>query len=112
VADAANVAKKGLMPNKVYMATTRIRASFCPHCFHVMDAATNVYGDSPPASGDFTVCIDCGSVLSFDENMQLMASSLAASPIEIRSKLAGIKMCIEEARRPWNEKGGKPWCSR
>lgn len=94
---------------KVYMAETRIPKSFCPFCFHALDRVSNVYGDDPPVPGDFTICINCGSVLSFDDNMQLNARSLTESPIQIRAKLAQIKMLIGEMKKELNARERKPW---
>lgn len=45
----------------------------CPVCGKSWDAVTAVEEDQPnrPVPGDITVCIDCISVLAFDENLQL-----------------------------------------
>lgn len=92
----------------------RIAASPCPQCFKLLDAVDTVGENAtvtvPPEPGDFTVCIACSSVLRFDENMGLVLCSLSDVPIEIRARLAFVKMTVEEAARRWNAKGGKPWC--
>ena len=99
------------MTKKIWMETTQLRPSFCPSCFHVLDAATNVYDPSAPVPGDFTICIACCSVLQFDASMTLVLSALDKIPIQYRSAFAGVKRTIEEAKLYWAAKG-KPWCSR
>jgi hypothetical protein len=94
----------------------RIAGSPCPQCFKLLNAVDAV-GESeetpkPPEPGDFTVCIACFSVLRFDDNMHLVSSSLSEVPIEIRARIAFIKMTVEDAARKWNAKGGRPWCNR
>ena len=86
--------------------TTRIVETFCPSCFTRLDAATSMYSPGAPSPGDFTICLECASVLTFNDNMQLVASTLAECPIQIRSQLAQIKMFVEEFNRD-SQKGGK-----
>lgn len=94
----------------------RIAASPCPQCFKLLDAVDtvgeNAVVTTPPKPGDFTICIACASVLRFDENMGLVLSTLNEVPIEIRARIAFVKMTVEEAARKWNAKGARPWCKR
>lgn len=94
--------------------TTRISKHYrtspvpCPVCFTRLDSAASLDSDNPPAPGDFTVCLECSSVLRYDAVLGVVASSLAESPIEIRARLARVKMLTEEFRR--YEKGEtRPW---
>ena len=91
----------------------RTRTSRDPQCFKLLDAV-NTVGENAvttaPETGDFTICIACASVLRFDDNLGLVLCSLSEVPIEIRARLAFVKMTVEEAARRWNAKGGKPWC--
>jgi hypothetical protein len=101
---------------KMTMHPLRIAASPCPQCFHKLDAIDSVGENAvvtpPPEPGDFTICIACSSVLRFDENMRLVLSCLSEVPIEIRARLAFVKMTVDEAAKKWNAKGGRPWCNR
>jgi Na+-translocating ferredoxin:NAD+ oxidoreductase RNF subunit RnfB len=50
--------------------------SQCPSCGLQCTGAAGVVADKTegvptPSPGDFTVCIACGNVLAFDENLQL-----------------------------------------
>jgi hypothetical protein len=46
----------------------------CPSCFKVMDRATDgLRGGGRPRPGDVTVCINCGALLRFGEQLQLGA---------------------------------------
>lgn len=39
----------------------------CPACSTLLDAATAIRHDCQPLPGDFTVCINCGEILRFEE---------------------------------------------
>jgi hypothetical protein len=46
--------------------------SFCPNCKHQLDRATSTTQKGAfPVPGDFTVCIDCASVLVFTQDLYL-----------------------------------------
>lgn len=48
----------------------------CPVCLHEHDAATSVGpNDGAPAPGDFTVCIECASILRWTDGMRLRVFS-------------------------------------
>lgn len=46
--------------------------SACPFCGHKMDHAFSTQTDNPPTPGDFSLCIRCGRVLRFAEDMTLL----------------------------------------
>lgn len=41
----------------------------CPVCGYVCDRATAVTGNESPQPGDWTVCLRCGEILRFDEQL-------------------------------------------
>jgi hypothetical protein len=47
----------------------RTPSSACISCGAVSDAAAPVGGDTKPSPGDITVCLYCGHVMAFDENL-------------------------------------------
>jgi hypothetical protein len=51
--------------------TTRFEPSPCTSCGKRLDAASHLDGKSVPVPGDATVCIECGHVMVFGENMRL-----------------------------------------
>jgi len=53
--------------------TTELAPSPCCECKHVVDHAT---GDGQPSPGDWTLCIRCGSLNVFDDNLMLRAPTL------------------------------------
>jgi hypothetical protein len=72
----------------------RLSPSFCPYCFKLLDSAMNTQSESPPGPGDFTICIQCCSILRFSDAMDLLASSLAEVPAHIRMKFArAVLLC-------------------
>jgi len=51
---------------------SRLANNVCPECGCKLDAATFVADESiKPEPGDFSVCIDCGSFMVFDDDMRL-----------------------------------------
>lgn len=86
----------------------RTAAVPCPICFSRLDSAASFDSDNPPMPGDFTVCLECSSVLRYDDVMGVVASSLAEAPIDIRARLATVKMLTEEFKHS-EKKGAKPW---
>lgn len=53
------------------MRTTRLSPSTCPSCGKPNDSATSVGGDHKPESGDFTVCLECGHIMAYDDELKL-----------------------------------------
>ena len=53
--------------------TTRVPPSPCPYCGFVCDAATGVReeDDVPTAEDSVTVCIECASILFFNDDLTL-----------------------------------------
>ena len=49
----------------------KLSASECPNCKTVCDRASCVGEDGEPEPGDITVCMTCGHVMAFAENMSL-----------------------------------------
>jgi hypothetical protein len=46
----------------------------CPYCGHKLDCATVATGgEVRPRPGDISVCIQCASILSYDERLKLRA---------------------------------------
>lgn len=80
--------------------TGQIIPSFCPKCFKLLDAATNMEGHEKPEPGDFTICIDCRSVLRFTPDMQLELSSLESIPIHARLGFAKVVQALEQYPPP------------
>jgi hypothetical protein len=63
---------------------------FCPVCFHKLDGVSNLQGKEPPRPGDFTICIECASVLRFTDTLDFELSSLEAVPVEFRFDFAKV----------------------
>jgi hypothetical protein len=72
--------------------------SFCPRCFSLLDAATNVTGKDAPEVGDFTVCIACSALLCFTAGMALRMASLSEIPLQIRAQFAQVMYLAGEVR--------------
>jgi hypothetical protein len=55
------------------VTTTRLPASHCLNCGKQLDAASDLEGERTPCPGDVTVCIDCGHVMAFADDMTMRA---------------------------------------
>ena len=57
---------------------TQILAVACPVCHYEMDRTTALTGDDhTPSPGDITLCLKCGEIMRFDENLIMEAATLA-----------------------------------
>lgn len=46
--------------------------SRCPQCDYKMESSTNVQGEAtPPEAGDYSVCINCGQVLVYEDECRM-----------------------------------------
>jgi hypothetical protein len=48
-----------------------ITPSACTNCGEILDGATSVGCDGGPDPGDLTICIICGHLMVFDDNLKL-----------------------------------------
>jgi hypothetical protein len=76
----------------------QIPMSKCPECGHILDAANCVSDGRPPAApepGDFTVCLNCGHLLVFDDNLGTREPN-----VEEAREIAGDRrvLAIQKAR--------------
>lgn len=75
--------------------------SDCVKCFHRMDRAMNANPNEQgnPAAGDFTLCIRCGEIMVFDDNLELRSATedeINADP-EVKFQLGMAQHCIQQA---------------
>jgi hypothetical protein len=74
--------------------TTHLKPDRCPACLYRLDAAIAAFKDVTPSPGDFTVCIQCGAVLEFDNNLHVQKVSEQG-----KQKIAGTpQLAIQLAR--------------
>lgn len=52
-------------------ATTFMGKDNCPCCKKLLDCATDINGTAKPNPGDISVCIGCGVILVYSEDMAL-----------------------------------------
>jgi hypothetical protein len=87
--------------------STDVPACQCPHCFYMFDRASDLAGEAVPVPGNWTICINCASVLRFKEDMTVRAidemerAQLEASPAwpEFERLTNGIRT-IRSKRHP------------
>lgn len=88
--------------------TTRTPATWCPCCFHTLTATTCTTGEHSPEPGDYTICINCGEVLRWNDRMDLDQSSLMEIPEDSRMRFAQVVQVIKGLTASKPEKP-KPW---
>jgi hypothetical protein len=49
--------------------STRTPECICPACGKVSDTATDPTSDEEPSSGDITICLTCGHLMAFTDEM-------------------------------------------
>ena len=83
--------------------TYRIRTQLCPVCNAVLNAATPVteLGEQvkppSPVPGDYTVCINCASLLRYGDGLQFETFKLEDVANPDNRRMIGI--VIQEARK-------------
>lgn len=45
--------------------------SACPVCYRVHDRATGLLEDATPSPGDLSICVRCGAILEYNEDLHL-----------------------------------------
>jgi hypothetical protein len=66
------------------MKDHRVRPASCPHCEKVLDGALTWIGDDDrgPAPNDATVCINCGTILIYTDDLRLrLATALEIAEV-------------------------------
>ena len=53
------------------MTSTNMPPSKCLNCGKLLDAATCVQGKHAPDAGSLSICIDCGAVTIFGDDLRL-----------------------------------------
>lgn len=57
----------------------KIRKIICSVCNHVLNAASQVNGNKMPAPDDITLCIGCGNIAVFNDDLELRQPTLEES---------------------------------
>ncbi|HET8688702.1 MAG TPA: hypothetical protein VFM18_18965 [Methanosarcina sp.] len=81
--------------------TSHLPESICPTCKYIMDAATSVGEKATPSPGDISLCMGCGELLEFNDDLILVKASesvLQDMPIEQRIGIAQLQGYIRQIR--------------
>lgn len=84
------------------MKSFHVPLAICPNCQHGMDRAANLDAATAPIPGDVTVCIRCGNVNVFGDDMTLrpITDAEAASLTgEQHARIANAVHLIEARQR-------------
>jgi len=58
------------------MKAIKFEATTCPSCAAIVDLGINVRGHGEPKPGHIAVCMSCGEILVFAEDMKLRSADL------------------------------------
>jgi Zn ribbon nucleic-acid-binding protein len=53
------------------MTTTRLQLEHCLACGHAVDSATSIDVNARPKPGAWTMCVKCGHLMTFDDELHL-----------------------------------------
>lgn len=82
------------------MNTTTVPECACPACGHVMDRATSTTPDErAPIPGDYTVCILCGALNQFDQQLHLQPADESKLPTSTAADVARIRAAMGQVFR-------------
>lgn len=71
------------------------KPSICPHCGYFFDSATHPKdGSLRPEPGDLSMCLSCGGMLTFTDDMALRA----ASDEEVESLDSDTKQLVQKMK--------------
>lgn len=87
--------------------TTVMPKSLCPGCGDAPDMATSTTEPAAPEPGDFSICLNCGTILRFDTELRVQR----ATDADFRQAPEVILMLIKRLRQIRNivvPEGGFP----
>jgi hypothetical protein len=84
----------------------KIPQSFCPACDYRMEMADNVHGGGAPDPGDCSVCLNCGQLLIFTDDLTLRVMTAA----EVKEWMSDAEAwrAIDQIRRTIEQRGPLP----
>jgi hypothetical protein len=88
---------------------TRVPECKCPNCGAGVDAATNLFGKGGPEPGDISICLYCGCLMKFKDDMMLRRLT-GAELIEVLKddRVAAIERARQHVVPPPGEQKIKP----
>lgn len=79
------------------MRTSEVPTCCCLECGHEFNRASDVVTDNMPAPGDVSVCIECGSIAVFRDDLTLRCITereILALPLGEISKLQAARTAV------------------
>ncbi len=68
------------------MKNYKMPRSCCPTCGYSVDTASNATGSGKPRPKDFTICLNCGDLLRFAEDLTMIATGVDQTSDELTPK--------------------------
>jgi hypothetical protein len=83
------------------MKTTRLQYEHCLACGHAVDAATNFEADARPKPSDWTICINCGHLMAFDDELHLRELTTAERDEAAKDLRIGRMQAAQAELKRW-----------
>jgi hypothetical protein len=83
------------------MKQTNLHENNCLSCGRMSDVASSVFSESAPSPGDFTICLYCGHVMAFGDDLGFRALT-GAEMISVAGDVRVLK--IQAARKKYLKK--------
>ena len=77
--------------------TLRTPKTKCLRCKHELDATSHPRDDSDPGPGDATICLYCGYLMAFTDDMtfrELTEEELLAAPLDEISRIQRARKAV------------------
>jgi hypothetical protein len=74
----------------------------CPNCGKTLDGASGIDYDGRPSPGDYSVCIGCAAILSFDDDLEphsMSIEDIQAMHPENRKVISALVLSVHLANR-------------
>jgi hypothetical protein len=84
-------------------ATVQTPATRCPGCGLVLNAATNLEGANLPVPGDLSVCLGCGGMMRFTDELRVVPleeEDFEALEVEVRRDLVLKSLAAQRVKHP------------
>lgn len=85
------------------MSDTRLPLTLCPECGYALDAATSMTGQWSPSPGALTLCLSCGALLRFDDDLRPTGCTDAAEMVAALE--SGLRDLVEATQQRIRARG-------
>lgn len=92
------------------MKTMCVPLVACKNCGYEFDRISDVVADNVPRPGDMTLCLRCGDIMAFNDDMTLRSlteDDISCIPLATLSRLQRVRLEIQRRMAQGAEHSGK-----